>query len=145
MSKVQKSKLCGLPSNKALGALVFDKPHFLHSHEIETTEMIRRFGDEVMHISPSGRPGAKTADIRWRNELWEIKTIAGNSRSNIHHALQAAKTQSPNIIVCIPKTKRSNDVVLRDVTSYMSRSKSIKKVLVIIGQCYCEITRDLLQ
>jgi hypothetical protein len=140
MTQFSKFNLKNIPEGKPVGKLTFDKPHFLHSHEIETIDIIRRFGDDIEHISPSQKPNTKTPDIKWRGEEWEIKTISGKSRANIVHALASAKKQSSNIIICVNKTKRSPDAICREISHYFYGSKSIKKILAIIGQQYCIFT-----
>jgi hypothetical protein len=137
MKKNLNIKLKPIPKSKPFGKLLFDRPHCLHSHEIETIDLLRRFGDDVTHITPSQKPGTRTPDIKWRGERWEIKSVSGNSRANIVHALQSAKSQSPNIVICISKTKRGPDSILRDVGHYFYGSKSVKQVLVIIKDRYC--------
>jgi hypothetical protein len=126
-----------VPVAGLLGKLSFDRAHSLHSHEIEVIDIIRRFGDNVQHIKPVHIPGVKTPDIKWRKEYWEIKTISGSSRENVEHALSAAKKQSQNIIIYVPKTKRHPRTICREVSRYFYGSKSIRKIIVIIGKNYC--------
>jgi hypothetical protein len=137
MAQLPKFNLQDIPEHKPPGKLTVGNPHFLHPHEIETINRIRRFGDDVEQITPSQKPNAKTPDIKWRGEHWEIKTISGKSRANIVHALASAKKQSPNIVICVNKTKRSPDAICREISYYFYGSKSIKKIVVIIGQKYC--------
>jgi len=140
MAQKPKYNLKDVPTSKPLGRLSFDKPHSLHSHEVETIEKMRCFGDSVKCIAPNHKSNSKTPDIEWRNEYWEIKTIAGRSKGNIEHALAAAKKQSRNVIICVPKTKRNPETICHEVSQYFYGSKSIQKVLVIIGHKYCAIS-----
>jgi hypothetical protein len=140
MSKSQKYKLEHIPTNMRLGELIVEGRLMLRPHECATIGKLRQFGDNIKRISESNIPGQKRPDVHWRHTQWEIKTISGNTRSNIVHALQTAKTQSPHIIVDIARTKRQTNAILRDIYYYFSGSKSIKCIFVMIKNEYCVFT-----
>jgi hypothetical protein len=139
MSKSLEYKLRPIPTSKPIGKFTFNEPLVLKPHEFSTIEKLRRFGDDIKRIAESNKQGENRPDIKWRKQEWEIKTISGNSRANIVHALQSAKSQSPNVVVDIVKTKRQSDAILRDIDHYFGGSKIIRKVFVIIKDKYCVI------
>jgi hypothetical protein len=134
-----------LPKTTNRGQLLLDRPHALESQEVEMMAILSDFGDDVKHLIASNNPFAKTPDFIWRNEFWELKSINGNSRNNITHAVQAAQTQSSSIILHIAKTKRDENSILRDVVNSFHRYRKVKQIVVIIGQKYCMIDKNLVK
>jgi len=62
---------------------------------------------------------------------WEVKSPKGNSKRNIRDKLSNAKTQSPNIILDVRRSKLSDAYIESELRKQVIVKKSIYRLLMI--------------
>jgi hypothetical protein len=100
-------------------------------HELEAAETISEyFGSDVEFIK---RANGKTADIKVvaTGANWEIKSPTGKGKNNVQHNIQAAASQSPNIIFDSRRSKIHQTKLLAEVKYQFRLIKKAKKLLFI--------------
>jgi len=144
MVQTSRFKIKNIPENPHKGLLRIESGRTLRAHEVETIERLLRFGYDIVCNQESNLPYTKVADIVWRNELWEMKYLTGDSKHNIANNLRKAKKQSQNIVLDISSAKREIENAIPQVTDKMHNSKKIRKVLIVSKNRYCLIERNLI-
>ena len=139
-------KIKQIPTDKRLGKIRKDLPHFRHPHEIATARKLIQFGSGILFLKPDNTPNSHTADCLWRNELWEIKSPMKNRSDNIVKALKSALPQSHKIIIDLSRSRRDIRQAAGDVVGYMKkRNKTItEKVFLLSDYEYCEILKSVI-
>lgn len=104
----------------------------IEPQEIEVAELFAGLGKRVEFIVPIRTIGSRNPDIQMDGVMWEIKTPLGDSRNTILNAVKRGSRQSHSIIIDLRKTKISDNRAMSDIKNSVQKSRSIKRVLVIL-------------
>lgn len=72
-----------------------------------------------------------TADIKFRNKEWEIKSPKGNSNRTIENNMRLALKQSKNIIIDLSRIKIDEKKAIKEIKRQTLLIKQVKKVIII--------------
>jgi hypothetical protein len=144
--KMKKSeiRIRQLPTVKRVALLRIETGRTLQNHEVATINKLLRFGYDIFCQIEANLPYTKVADIVWRNEQWELKSIIGKSENTIADSLRKAKKQSGNVVMDISRSSISVERTIGKVKITLKRHKTIQKVLLIDKNRYCIIDRSAL-
>lgn len=110
------------------------------SHEKEIAEWLENtFGGSLRMNPRINHPeGIKTSDYMFRKESWDLKTIKGDSKQVLYHAIYKKKSQSNNFIFDITNSKLSIDDVIPQIEKIYKRpdTKFVKRMIVKKNQKY---------
>lgn len=73
----------------------------------------------------------KTADIRFKNMAWEIKSPLGNGKRTMQNNLRSANSQSPNIIISLTQCKMHSNQAISRIKYELSKANTVKHLIVI--------------
>jgi hypothetical protein len=144
VTKNHKFKIRPIPTHNKRAAAHFENGKTILPHELDTVKVLSYFGFDIVCKQESNVPYEHTADIVWKNEVWELKGITGDSRHTIRNNLRKAKKQSQNIVLDISNSKIQMNSAINHTVDRMKDNKQIKKVLIVDKTDYCIIEKGLL-
>lgn len=100
----------------------------LQKHELSVANILIRTGYDVTFIPVGLLP---TADLRYRNLEWEVKSPVGNGRRTLEKNLRKATRQSSNIILDLSRITIEEDQCILYLRNHIKNFHSIKRLLVI--------------
>lgn len=130
------------PKGKNPGLIKIEAGRILHEHEMMIITKLLKFGDDIFCITESNI--IKTADIVWRDELWELKHLHGNSQDTLISRLRKAKKQSSRIVIDLSRSSISIIRSIGTIKDVLRKNKTIIKVLVISKNEYCIVDRAMI-
>ena len=147
IAKKQPYEIKQVPSSKRLAHIYKESGRIIREEEYAIAKVLAKFGKDILFLKESKLAKQSTPDCEWDNNLWEIKTLFGNSTNNTIEALRSGKQQSKNIIISKLFTKRNINRICHDVVSYLNTHNhaKISRVLIISEKQYCLISKDLLK
>ena len=74
---------------------------------------------------------AKTADLRIKNTVWEIKSPIGDGKRTMQNNLRAADDQSPNVIINLARCKMNSIKAVSRIRYELGKANKIKRLLVV--------------
>ena len=75
---------------------------------------------------------AKSADLKIKNQIWEIKSPTGNSKRTMQNNLRDADDQSPNIIINLVRCKMPPEKAISRLNFQLKKAHKVKRLLVIL-------------
>ena len=105
--------------------------HDPYPHEMFAAQVIsRHFRADVTFIKKNNT--AKSADLKIKNQIWEIKSPTGNGKRTMQNNLRDADDQSPNIIINLVRCKMSPEKAISRLNVELRKANSIRRLLVIL-------------
>ena len=104
----------------------------LKEHENATVVFLTEQGLDIELIPKSNVSGIHTPDIIMLGEKWEMKAPKGEGKYLIANTIQRAVKQSSNIVIDLRRVKRPQEKCLQELRKECDRSKSIKKLKIIV-------------
>jgi len=138
-------KIRRIPIHNKRGFAHFEPGKTIQAHELDIVQKLLYFGSDIACKQESNVPYEHTADIVWRNEVWELKGITGSSRHTVRNNLKKAKKQSQNIVLDISESNIQIQSAINHSIDRMKDSRKIRKVFIIDKFDYCIIDRSLLK
>lgn len=74
---------------------------------------------------------AKSADLKIKNAIWEVKSPIGDGKRTIQNNLRAAAKQSPNIVINLARCKMPTSKAINRIQHELHGANGIKRLLVI--------------
>lgn len=74
----------------------------------------------------------KSADLKIKNQIWEIKSPTGNSKRTMQNNLRDADDQSPNIIINLVRCKMPPEKAISRLNVELRKANRIRRLLVIL-------------
>ena len=144
-------KLLPIPRGRRLAGVYFASEkdrRDRYEHEIETAQLMTRFGYDVYFIEASRRPHDKTPDCVWNGKEWELKMLTGDYANTVVKAFLAATKQCERVILDTRRTKRGELQVARDIIYEVRKQHghvSFEEVWVLGARHYCVVRRDMIK
>lgn len=73
----------------------------------------------------------KSADLKIKNIIWEIKSPIGDGKRTMQNNLRAADDQSPNVIINLVRCKMNSVRAVNRIRHELSKANKIKRLLVV--------------
>jgi len=143
MGSNQSISIQSIPKLGRVGVLHVKATRRLHDHEIITLTKLLRFGEDIICQAESKL--TKTADIIWRGEEWEIKSVIGKSRNTIKNSVRKARKQSHHIIIDLTNSSFTIERSLGKIKALMSYNKEILKLFILSKENYCVLDKTMLR
>ena len=104
----------------------------VNSKEKRAMQWIAQSGHNITANPVKNIQNQKNPDFTIDKEIWELKTISGNSKNTIDNALKHASKQSANVILDITDSNMSRDLVNTIVQKRLSREDTKLNCVCII-------------
>lgn len=118
--------------NKKLGRIFIEHGANVWPHELKTAKALIVTGNDVKFLKAKNKKGDGSADIKYLNKVWEIKSPHTDNLKAIERNLRRGKNQSKNIIL---ETRRIKNVpepaISREIKSSFKRVNAINNLIII--------------
>ena len=119
---------------KKAGSMIIPVGTNPEDHELDTVKLLVKLGIGVEFLVPSRLVGQKTADVRIKGEVWELKSPKGSGKYNIQHAFKGGAKQSKNLIFDLRRSPLPQQNVMRKLQRELRHSRYVKRVMVITNE-----------
>lgn len=130
---------------KRPGKIILEDGRQLKDLEAETIRRLLPFSENIFCKKESRIQGQHTADIFWRNEIWEVKGMKIMTEDTVHDCLRRGKAQGRRLIIDVTKCRVPFERSLRRLAFGMRRHSEIICILAIYQNKYCIIERDMIK
>lgn len=101
-----------------------------YPHEMFIAQVMSNYFDtDVTFIKRSDT--AKSADLKIKNTIWEIKSPIGDGKRTMQNNLRTADDQSPNIIINLVRCKMAPYKAVSRIRHELNKANKIKRLLVV--------------
>jgi hypothetical protein len=97
--------------------------------------LAENFREPILFLRELDIKNARTADIFWLNENWEIKTPMGISSATIKRSFKVALRQSVNMIFDLRKNPLPDSRNVDKLTKEFGDIKKAQKLVIILKNC----------
>lgn len=106
---------------------------FPSQEEITCGLILTQYFNSSIKCIPSDNASAKSPDflVTRLNQVWELKTIRGNSDNTIHHAFERSNGQSENLIINLRKSKMHPKSAIGRIKRELKCGIQKKRILII--------------
>lgn len=114
-----------------IGHIHIPQNRLIQPHEPLVATILSWTGDDVYFLTPTR---LHTADIKFRELQWEIKSPKGSSSRTIENNMRNALKQSRNIIIDLQRIKQPEQNCIREIQRQAKLIHSIKHIIIITKQ-----------
>lgn len=97
--------------------------------ELQLVSWLSCKGHDIEFLTPSGREGDRTPDIRLDGELWEIKRITSKNKTKAKSRISEAFRQSDSVIVDLSVNKNADVIEMAAIR--MLEDPRAKRIMII--------------
>ena len=92
--------------------------------------MANHFNSDIEFI-PTSDIYSPDVIVKRLHQRWEIKTIRGNSKNTIEHAMHRAKLQSENLAISLYRSKMAPKVAIGRIKRELKLPNPFKRVILV--------------
>ena len=100
----------------------------LQEHELQVSNLLIKTGNNVDFIPVGLLP---TADLRFMNLEWELKSPTGSGRRTIEKNLRKALRQSTNVMLDLSRIAIAEDKCLLYLQNHIKNFRELKRLIII--------------